>query len=107
MSVAALLPPRVGKELRGLLWAWLACLVPMLAGGGGGGPAQAVGFAAYFIGAVALGALSIGQEYNSRTLTLMLSQPSSRERLLWEKAGVLAVMLIGLAAISAINIFNL
>ena len=53
-----------------------------------------VGIGAYWFGASALGALSVGHEYNHRTLGMMLAQPIRRERLLLVKATVLAALLI-------------
>jgi hypothetical protein len=52
------------------------------------------------LGVAALGALSIGHEYRHRTLSLLLSQPRSRARLFLVKQGVLAAMLLTLAAVA-------
>ena len=55
---------------------------------------------AYVLGSVALGALSIGHEYTSRTLTLLLSLPVDRRRLYLVKLGVLIPMLLTLGALA-------
>jgi hypothetical protein len=88
---------RVVKELRALLPAWALCLAS-IAAMTAIGRAQILGVAAYWLGAVALGALSMGQEYNARTLSLLLSQPTPRDRIYLEKLAVLAVLLAALGA---------
>jgi ABC-type transport system involved in multi-copper enzyme maturation permease subunit len=67
------------------------------------GGEQIVGLAAYAVGAVVLGASSIGQEYFHHTLETLLIQPVARRRLLLVKFGVLAPMLgsIGVVALVA------
>src|SRR5439155_11285465 len=55
----------------------------------------------YCIGIAALGALSIGHEYNHRTLGVLLSQPMRRERLFLLKLTVLAAPLAALAGVLA------
>ena len=100
VTVARCFPIRFWKEIRGLSPAWLACLAAMAVAAGLGGRVRSLGLFAYFLGAVALGALSLGHEYNCRTLTLLLSQPASRQRLLLEKMGVLAVMLLALCGVA-------
>ncbi len=60
----------------------------------------------YLIGSVALGATSIGAEYTHRTLALLLSQPSPRSRILLIKIGVLAVMVVSLAGLAALTLFE-
>jgi hypothetical protein len=61
---------------------------------------------AYVFGAVALGALSIGQEYTDRTLSLLLSLPARRKRLLFTKLCVLAAMLLTLAVVAYTLVFR-
>jgi hypothetical protein len=95
--VTAVVVPRLRKEVRGLLPMWLICLVPIAFTAVIGRGLEPIGFAFYVFGAVAIGALSIGQEYNCSTLTLLLSQPINRGRLLLHKAAVLAVLLAVLA----------
>jgi hypothetical protein len=54
----------------------------------------------YFVGAAALGAMSVGHEYVDRTLNLLLSLPVRRERLLVVKLGVLTGMLTTLGVVA-------
>lgn len=101
MSRTALLPLDLTKEIRGLAGAWLACLVALVVPAVSG--VRVLGgldLPAYFLGAAALGALSIGHEYRHRTLTLLLSHPARRERLLLLKLGVLAAMLLALYGVA-------
>jgi len=101
MSRTAVLPFDVTKEIRGLAGVWLACLVAMVIPAVSGvGALRGLGTAAYFLGTAALGALSIGHEYNHRTLAMLLSQPARRERLFLVKMGVLAAMLLTLGAVA-------
>ena len=61
---------------------------------------------AYAIGSVTLGSQSIGHEYTHRTLTLLLSQPVSRRRLLLTKLAVTTAMLLTLAAFAALTVLQ-
>ena len=101
MRRAALLPFDVTKEIRGLAGAWLACLTALVLPAAMGVRAtRGLEIPAYLLGVAALGALSIGHEYTHSTLTLLLSQPRSRARLFLVKQGVLAAMLLTLAAVA-------
>ena len=101
MRRAALLPFDVSKEFRGLAGAWLACLTALVIPAAMAVRAtRALEILAYFLGVAALGALSIGHEYRHSTLTLLHSQPRSRARLFLVKQGVLAAMLLTLAAVA-------
>lgn len=105
-STAVLFPP-ILKEARVLAVPWLACVLcmalpsmldaPMLAG---------LAVTAYFLGAAALGALSVGHEYTGRTLSLFLSLPVRRQRLLAIKLGVLATLLLALSAVAHTLVFG-
>lgn len=55
----------------------------------------------YYFGAMTLGALSVGHEYSSRTLSMLLAQPVSRARLLRAKVLVLVPMLLALLVVAA------
>lgn len=97
----AMLPPGLTKEVRALLPVWLACMLAVGAGAFSADPRVfMLGLAAYGLGSIALGANSIGHEYTHRTLGLILSQPLDRRRLYLMKTGVLAAMLIALAAMA-------
>jgi len=104
--IAHVLPARMAKEIRGLGPAWLACLVTLAVTAAVGGRLRALGLAGYCLGAVVLGALSVGHEYTSRTLTTFLSQPSKRERLFLEKLSILVAMLLVLLAVAWAGLFD-
>ncbi len=53
-------------------------------------------WSAYIFGCALLGSVVIGQEFQHRTMGLLLSQPVSRRRLWWEKMFVLGAALLGL-----------
>jgi hypothetical protein len=107
MSAIAMLPPLLSKEVRALALPWLACVACIL--GMGVVDPRVIGplaVIAYLVGTVALGALSIGHEYTGRTLSLLLTLPARRERLLATKLGVLAVMLLALWAVADALLFR-
>jgi ABC-type transport system involved in multi-copper enzyme maturation permease subunit len=89
-------PYPVRKEFRALWIPWLACLVVMAACALEGARWSRLVIPVYFLGAAALGALSMGHEYSHRTITLLLSQPVSRARLFVQKVGVVAALLLTL-----------
>jgi hypothetical protein len=76
--------------------AWPSFQLVMLVRGG----LELAGGAAFVIGAVALGAWSMGQEYVHRTLPVLLAQPVSRTQVFGAKALVLAALLAGLAVLA-------
>jgi hypothetical protein len=90
--------PFLAKETRALLPVWIASAIAIGAAALNGPRSHELGLIAYGFGSVALGAQSIGHEYTHRTLTLLLSQPSSRRRLLLMKLAVLPALLLTLAA---------
>ena len=108
MSVAAVLPPSLSKEVRALALPWLACVACMLVVGVSNAPRLfgPLAIIAYVVGTSALGALSIGHEYTGRTLSLLLTLPTRRERLLATKLGVLTVMLLTLWAAADALLFS-
>lgn len=108
MTGAALMPFAVVKEVRALWVPWLVCLAVMLvpAVADAPGPLAGVPAFAYFLGAAALGALSIGHEYSGRTLPLLFSLPARRERLLLVKLAVLGAMLLTLWLVADIIVFE-
>lgn len=105
---AVLLTVPVFKEVRALAFPWLACLFVMILPAVAGAPEFLgdLSVPAYFLGAAALGALSIGHEYTGRTLGLLLSLPARRERLLLVKGAVLASMLLTLWAVADTLVFR-
>lgn len=88
---------RLAKEARALLPFWAAMaglmLLPFLFQSH-----EPLHFAwsAYCFGCVLLGSVIIGQEFQHRTMGLLLSQPASRRRIWWEKMFVLGAALLGL-----------
>jgi hypothetical protein len=95
-----MLPVPVLKEVRALLLPWLACAAAMaLPTIAGVGSMRGFPVLAYPIGAIILGALSVGHEYSGRTLSLLLSLPVRRERLYLTKFSVLTAMLLALAGL--------
>lgn len=98
--------PLVTKEIRALLPAWFATMCAIGAAVLSGPRGHFLGMLAYGLGAVTLGALSIGHEYACHTLPLLLSQPSSRRRLLLVKLGVLTAMLVTLGAVAWLTLLR-
>jgi hypothetical protein len=93
----------IAKELRALLPVWAAAAGAVLT------PAlvrelRPFGLPAYFIGAVALGALSVGHEYSHRTLALTLTLPISRRRILVTKLAALGLLLVALAMVGMLSV---
>jgi hypothetical protein len=62
----------------------------------------AVGFFTYGIGALLLGALSMGHDYQHRTMAMLLTQPVSRARVFAAKGFVLTVLLAMLMALGTV-----
>ena len=109
MSFAAVLPSSLAKEVRALALPWVACLACMVVPAAIDAPRFLGGISipAYFFGTAALGALSIGHEYTGRTLSLFLSLPARRERLLAVKLGVLAATLLILWYVASSLVFGI
>lgn len=88
---------RIKKEVRALFWPWCAVVIA------GASPmilphdyAEPMSFLSFFLGIPLLATLSIGNEFQHRTLSLWLTQPLSRVQLWGEK-----MMLMCCAALSA------
>lgn len=87
---------RLWKETRALLpmWAAMAALIaiPFLLRW-----EHPMEFAipAYWLGCALLGPVCMGQEFQHRTMGLLLSQPVSRRRLWWEKMAALGAAMVG------------
>jgi hypothetical protein len=116
MSVTTVMTLPVFKELRALAIPALACLACMVV------PALidahrfllirwtwlgGIAIPAYFLGTATLGALSMGHEYSGRTLSLLLSLPVSRARLLAVKLGTLAAVLAILWIVARSSVFGI
>jgi hypothetical protein len=93
---------RILKEARPLFWPWcavaLAGVLPLLYPMGWTAPIYTIGF---FLVPVMV-TLSLGDEFQHRTLSLLLSQPVSRMEIWGEKLGVTVV-----AVVSAVLLFFL
>jgi hypothetical protein len=98
--------PSIRKEVRALGPVWLATVIAILAFQPRAAILHGFGAAVYFLGAAALGALSIGHEYTNRTLPFLLTVPARRGRLLLIKLGVLAVMLLTLCGVAGLTVFH-
>ena len=83
---------------------WLACLASLALAASVGGRLLYVVIPVYALGAIALGALSMGHEFSGGTLTLLLSQPRRRAHVFLVKAAVLALMLQTLAAVAWVTL---
>jgi ABC-type transport system involved in multi-copper enzyme maturation permease subunit len=103
-----MLLPSVSKEVRALALPWLGCLACLVVPAIANAPMWLGGLSApaYFLGAAAIGGMSIGHEYNDRTLSLLLTLPVRRERLFAIKLAVLAVMLLILWAVASALVFS-
>ena len=108
MTRIGLLPWPVAKEVRALGVPWLACAVAVIVPTLVGAPRYLIPMqvTAYYLGLPLLGALSIGREYTDHTLSLLLSMPVSRRRLLLIKWSVLAVMMLVLGAAGYASVFR-
>jgi len=93
---------RILKEARPLFWPW--CVVAMA----GALPlvhpfwAPYIGVIGFFVGIPLLATLSLGNEFQHRTLSLLLSQPVGRMEIWGEKLSVTIV-----AIVSAVLVFSL
>ena len=106
MSLPALFPPGVTKEIRALLPTWLGSAGAVIAAALISDRSVVAIDALGYVGMLALGAQSIGHEYTYRTLAGVLSLPLDRRRLLLRKVIVLAAMLTPLSALAWIVLFN-
>jgi hypothetical protein len=105
--MTVIVQPLIAKELRALFPVWGACATALILAGVPGDPKlYSMALLVYVIGAIALGAVGVGHEYTGRTLGLLLSHPIDRGRLLLIKTAALGLMLIALAAVAWICVFN-
>jgi len=94
---------RIFKEARPLFWPWcaviLAGVIPLVR------PLHSIEWISlfgFFLGIPLLATLSLGNEFQHRTLSLLLSQPVGRMEIWGEKMGVTVV-----AVLSALLVFSL
>lgn len=95
---------RMKKEARALFWPW--CVVVFA----GAAPlilahtyAEAIGFLSFFAGIPLLASLSLGGEFQHRTLSLWLTQPCSRMQLWAEKLLVMFAAVLSAALVCGIG----
>jgi hypothetical protein len=87
------------KEARALAIPWLAGIAVLLISLATG-RWRGLAWLTYFLTAAVVGGLSVGHEYNDRTLDWLLAQPIRRSRLFAIKQAVLAAMLLILSAVA-------
>lgn len=98
---------RIKKEVRALFWPWCAVVVAGLL------PAillnsytKKMNLLSFFVGVPLLAALSLGNEFQQRTLTLWLTQPFSRMQLWREKMSVMFAVALSAAFVSGTVLFS-
>jgi len=101
MTRAAVWSPALSKEIRALLPLWGTSVAALAALVWRDGDLRDLGWFAYIVGSLAIGAQSVGQEYSYRTLPMLLSQPADRRHVYLLKFVVSTVMLLTLAALAA------
>jgi hypothetical protein len=109
---------RILKEARSLFWPWCAVAIagalPLLERSHpalrGGGPLSgvhnlimAISFLGFIVGIPLLAALSFGNEFQHRTLSLVLSQPVGRMEIWSEKLSVMIVAVLSAALVFCIS----
>jgi hypothetical protein len=107
VTLTRFLPFGVAKEIRALLPTWAASMLVLLVARAFGDPKSYVtGLFVCGVAGVALGAQSMGHEYTHRTLSMLLTQPSPRARLLVTKLLVLVPLVLTLAAMAWLLLLN-
>jgi ABC-2 family transporter len=105
--------PQVAKELRPLFWPWVGTILagsllvlrPAVGEGVGlEGLLMGVVIYGFFGGMAFLAAVSFGEEFQERTLSLLLSQPVSRQQLWNKKMALLAGAVLAALAFEAVLI---
>lgn len=97
---------RIKKEARALFWPWCATVIA------GAAPfvvdypsAQDLNVLSFFLGIPLLATLSLGMEFQHRTLTLWLAQPASRTQLWGEKLTVMCAAVVSAALVAGTGMF--
>jgi len=97
---------RIKKEVRALFWPWCAVMVAgMLPAILSNGYTKKLNLTSFFVGVPLLAALSLGNEFQHRTLSLWLTQPLSRKQLWGEKMSVMFASVLSAALVSGIGVF--
>ena len=98
---------RMMKEARALFWPWCAVVVagvlPVILLNS---YTKQMNLLSFFVGVPLLAALSLGNEFQQRTLTLWLTQPFSRRQLWGEKMSVMFAAALSAALISGMVLFS-
>jgi ABC-type transport system involved in multi-copper enzyme maturation permease subunit len=103
---------RILKEARTLLWPWCAVIIagvlplvqpsqwiPWPSWAPGPSSAEPIGFIGFFLGIPLLAVLSLGNEFQHRTLSLLLTQPVDRMEIWGEKLSVTVVAVLSAALV--------
>lgn len=99
---------RIKKEVRMLLWPWCAVVMagalPVIVQNS---YTKKMNLLSFFVGIPLLAALSLGNEFQQRTLTLWLTQPFSRMQLWGEKLSVMFGAVLTAALFSGMVLFSI
>ena len=102
---------RLKKEVRAMFWPWCAVVIagalPVLLPHSLAKtePWSTINVLSFFFGLPLLATLPLGNEFRDRTLSLWLTQPSSRRQLWIEKTSVMFVALLSAGLVSGIGLF--
>ena len=102
---------RLKKEVRAMFWPWCAVVIagalPVLLPHSLAKtePWSTINVLSFFLGVPLLATLSLGNEFHDRTLSLWLTQPSSRRQLWIEKTSVMFVAVLSAGLVSGIGLF--
>ena len=99
---------RMKKEVRALFWPWCAVVIagalPALLSHSS--VAATINVLSFFLGIPLLATLPLGNEFHHRTVSLWLTQPSSRMQLWGEKTIVMFVAVLSAALVSGSSMFS-
>ncbi len=94
---------RILKEARALFWPWCAVTIagalPLVQPSRSNAWIEAIGFIGFFLGIPLLATLSLGNEFQHRTLTLLLTQSVGRMEIWGEKLSVTTVAVLSAALV--------
>lgn len=95
---APLLPVVLGKELQAVMPFWFVALAAAGIVAVGNNEIQGIGLVVLLLAHSAVGAMSIGHEFNCRTIGLVMSQPIDRSTL-WQRKRRVVAMAIAAATV--------
>lgn len=97
---------RIKKEAHALFWPWCAVVIAgALAFVVHYPSAQDLNVLSFFLGIPLLATLSLGVEFQHRTLSLWLAQPATRTQLWGEKMGVMCAAVLSAALVAGTGMF--